>query len=98
MNKIKNLEALEALRSRLPSQPPRQTQGGLKTGRQSAQEPPQAALNAEEAQAYGRAFDALLTLWQVVGTTPQSPVVARAHRSATLRLQPLLDNAMRAAS
>lgn len=98
MNKIKNLEALEALRSRLPSQPSRQSSSPRKSRHQSAQEPPQAALNAEEAQAYGRAFDALLTLWQVVGTAPQSPIVARAHRSATLRLQPLLDNAMRAAS
>jgi hypothetical protein len=90
MNKIRNLEALEAIRSRLPSKPPPQTKDKRKSGRQGSQEPPQAPLSADEAEAYGQAFDALLTLWQVSANVPLPAQVARAHRVATLRLQPLL--------
>ena len=92
MNKIKNLEALEALRSQLPT-------AQFRSGLQTVQDRPQAPVDSSEAQAYGLAFDALLTLWQVVGTSPySSPPVRRAYLAASMHLQPLLADAMRAAS
>jgi hypothetical protein len=93
MNKIKNLEALEALRSRLPDCPLR-SKG--KSKRQGTQQPPQEPLDSEEAKAYGEAFDALLTLWQAVGAMPAfklGPAVTKAQAAATLRLRPLLNEA-----
>jgi hypothetical protein len=96
MNKIKNLEVLEALRAHLPRNAAARAKAASESQRQSAQEPHQEPLSPGEAQAYGLAFDALLTLWQVIGTAPQSPVVAQAYRAATLRIQPLMANATQA--
>jgi hypothetical protein len=101
MNKItgKNLEALEALRGKLPDRPLRRSK--RKSNGQGQQEPPQERLSDAEAQAYGEAFDALLTLWQALGALPQGMLpthVRRAQAAATIRLQPLLTDAMRVAS
>lgn len=99
MNRIKNLEALEALRSQLPDR--RMSKGKRKSGPQGQQEQPQAPLDAAEAEAYGQAFDALLTLWQALGTLPSGMLpthVRRAQTAATMRLRPLLADAVKAAS
>lgn len=89
MNKIKNLQALESLRNHLPDKP---------------LPPPESALQsapAEEAKIYGEAFDALLTLWQVIGSMPMAslpPAVKQAQIAASMRLVPLFSDAYRTAS
>ncbi len=101
MNKIKNIEALEAIRSQLPDRPLHKSKSKRKSGRQERQEPPQAPMSTAEAEAYGQAFDALLTLWQSLSTLPQGMLpthVRRAQTAATIRLRPLLADAMKAAS
>jgi len=98
MNKIKiDIGALEALRAQLPDRPLRRTKPV------SVPQEPQAApperLDDAEAEAYGNAFDALLTLWQAVGTMRALPRHVRvAQTAATLKLRPLLAGAMKAAS
>lgn len=102
MNRIKNIEALEALRNQLPDRPlHRSPQSRRKSDRQGRQEPPLERLSDAEAEAYGQAFDALLTLWQALGTMPSGMLpapVRRAQTAATLRLRPLLADAMKVAS
>ena len=98
MNKIKNLEALGAMRDRLPDQ---RVQARRKSKAEQAPDPSPEPLSPDEAIAYGEAFDALLTLWQAIGGMPSfklPPHVAKAQASATMRLRPLLDNAMKVAS
>lgn len=101
MNKIKNIEALEAIRSQLPDRPLRKSKTKRKSCRQEPQQAPQERMSDEEAEAYGQAFDALLTLWQALGTLPQGMLpnhVRRAQTAASMRLRPLLADAMKVAS
>ena len=98
MNKIKNLESLEALRSKLPKGP--RTKPQKRSSKHVAERPQQRSqqpLSEVESNAYAEAFDALLTLWQTLGTLPSGMLpthVRQAQTAATLRLAPLLNAAI----
>jgi len=91
MNKIKNLEALEVLKGKLPSQPV--------PAPPTQKMQPKVSISAAEEEAYGAAFDALLSLWQAVEAMPpfmRTAAVDQAQALATLRIQPLIKQALKA--